>query len=409
MSDAPPEPQPPSPEDNIILSHVGIVITTNIVATVCNLFAFGIFTLFSAFALTFLLRKRLRSRAQKVLFILSIYLTLSYTSFISVTISEFILSIRPVLQSNFDLPLIARLEVANLRVVPLVKYLNWVETLNVLCGDLVVVWRAWTIWNADNLYVNVSLIITMLANLVLNIYSAASYNPLVNDARNTRTGVAAMFLSFVVNALATSLIYLRAWTHRRMKETRLGHEKNLRKSDVDRILLLIIESGAVYCAAQLIYPVLNAKLLYTPDAEPGGGLVMSVNVFGAIYSAITVIYPMAVIILIHTRRSVIAEVTSVTLDENDAHAMETSDSPSNSSPRMSHRQRQGGILSTLRFAPSNSLSTSTGTGTGTTDTRHDSRQTRTNGTDVELPCSGNQVEAHDLERLDSDEVVKVRV
>jgi hypothetical protein len=93
----------------------------------------------------------------------------------------------------------------------------------------------------------------------------------------------------------------------------LTEEKHLRRSDVNRVLLLIIESGAIYCAMQvcyllplhilllnnetslnlgflhqLIYPVLDAKLLYTPNAVPSISLAAAVNIFGVIYSAITV-------------------------------------------------------------------------------------------------------------------------
>ncbi|KAK7450587.1 hypothetical protein VKT23_012896 [Stygiomarasmius scandens] len=357
MSTPDSEAQTLSPQDNVLLSHVGTVNINNFIANTCQMFSYGIFVLLSSFALNFLLRKRLHSKAQKILFILTVYLTLSYSSFIAITIAEFVVAVRTVLQTNFDLPLAPRLQLSNLKVVRLVKYVNWSQTLNVLCGDSVVVWRAWAIWNGDNLFVNFGLTITMLANIIINIYSAAIYEPLVEPtATDNAMSVAAVFLSFGVNFLATSLIYLKAWLHRRTKKVAFK-EKNVRRSDVDQVLLLIIESGAVYCVVQLVYPVLNSILLYSPETAPDSPLVTAVNVFGPIYSGITVIYPMAVIILIHSRRSVVAEVTRGTIQVSS-----TGDSGSSTTPRMSDGRNGSQMLSTLRFAPSNSLN-------GNTDTR----------------------------------------
>ncbi|THU90225.1 hypothetical protein K435DRAFT_968784 [Dendrothele bispora CBS 962.96] len=347
-----------SPEDNLVLSHVGTVSINNFIANTCQMFSYGIFVLLFSFSLNYLLRKRLHSKAQKILFALTLFLFLTYTSFIAITIAEFVISVREVLQSNDDMPLAPRLLISNLRVVPLVKYVNWSQTLNVLCGDSVVVWRSWAIWNGDNIFVNTSLIITMLANTIVNIYSAAIYEPLEQpSATDNAMSVSAVFLSFGVNLLATCLIYLKAWMHRRTKKAAFSEEKHVRRSDVDRVLLLIIESGAVYCLVQLIYPILNTTALYTPDLAPDGALATAINVFGPIYSGITVIYPMAVIILIHSRRSVVVEVTRDTIQASGSDGS-SSRGPTTPGIRSGDASQ---VLSTLRFAPSNSITDDTGT------------------------------------------------
>ncbi|THU83571.1 hypothetical protein K435DRAFT_871149 [Dendrothele bispora CBS 962.96] len=310
-----------SPEDNLVLSDVGTVSINNYIANTCQMISYGTLALFDClssisysqknFSLTgnFVLlfsflsqlppvnslfpphssksqfitlsllppslrpnstvlfsHKRPHSKAQKILFALALFLFVTYSSFVAITIAEFVISVREALQSNFDLSLGPRLLKSNLRVVPLNKYMNWSQTLNVLCGDSVVVWR--------------SLIIMMLANTIVNIYSAA-VNELLEQpsATDNAMSVSAVFLSFGVNLLATCLIYLKAWMHRRIKKAAFSEEKQVRRSDVDRVLLLIIESGAIYCLVQLIYPILNATALYTPDLAPDGALIFAIDVF----------------------------------------------------------------------------------------------------------------------------------
>jgi len=99
-------------------------------------------------------------------------------------ITAIIIEIKNVLQSSADVPLIARLQSTDLKVIKLDIYVGWADVLHVsaklliaflfkyicvhdqvLCSDSIVVWRAWAVWNGDNPLVNISLASTMLANI----------------------------------------------------------------------------------------------------------------------------------------------------------------------------------------------------------------------------------------------------
>ncbi|THU85859.1 hypothetical protein K435DRAFT_868848 [Dendrothele bispora CBS 962.96] len=158
---------------------------------------------------------------------------------------------------NSDIPLDDRLTLANNKTSArsITIPLNVLSTLMLLAGDLVMVWRTWVIWTGNG-FVRSIIVLLMLANIALNLVPASTE---LNSPASNKLSVAIMFLSFFTNAVATSLIYFKAWLHQRMfKEL-----KEKRKTDVTRILYLLVESGALYGIIQAIYPVAVIILIYT--------------------------------------------------------------------------------------------------------------------------------------------------
>ncbi|THU90229.1 hypothetical protein K435DRAFT_841554 [Dendrothele bispora CBS 962.96] len=173
-----------------------------------------------------------------------------------------------------------------------------------LAGDMVMVWRTWVIWTGNG-FVRFILVLLMLANIALNLVPASTE---LNSPASIKLSVAIMFLSFFTNGVATALIYLKAWLHQRM----FKKLEEKRKTDVTRTLYLLVESGALYGIIQLLYPILQSIQLYSPLSSSNAVAVgIAVGVTGPLFTGATAIYPVAVIILIYTRRSYVDEITFV--------------------------------------------------------------------------------------------------
>ncbi|KAI0706657.1 hypothetical protein C8Q76DRAFT_801054 [Earliella scabrosa] len=68
-----------------------------------------------------------------------------------------------------------------------------------------------------------------------------------------RWGMAATVLSLVTNCVATLLIAYRAWQHRALVKSQLRQGCPLTR--VERTLALLVESGVLYCALWVSFPL----------------------------------------------------------------------------------------------------------------------------------------------------------
>jgi len=101
-------------------------------------------------------------------------------------------------------------------------------------------------------------------------------------------------MNLAVNTEATLLIVYRAWTHHKSVQS-ISRNK---KSQVEAILLLFIESGALFAACQILNIVIRAldvnSILNTP-----------VNIcslfFTDLYTISAAFSPVAIVILVQTR------------------------------------------------------------------------------------------------------------
>ncbi|KAI0808410.1 hypothetical protein C8Q74DRAFT_134689 [Fomes fomentarius] len=136
-------------------------------------------------------------------------------------------------------------------------------TVNVILGDTIVWWRVWSIWQG-NCVVRVLGIFLILGTAALGIadtthscmhthrssvaLASGNFNstfPVGTLYQGDGTGMATCVISLVTNIAATALVAYKAWTHWRLiaKHLRLCSGR----SQAERVLALIVESGVVYC------------------------------------------------------------------------------------------------------------------------------------------------------------------
>ncbi|KAL1695291.1 hypothetical protein GGG16DRAFT_121882 [Schizophyllum commune] len=158
--------------------------------------------------------------------------------------------------------------------------------ISYLLGDALVVWRAWVIWSESKL---------LLTNLVRALTAGLSVDLVVDlkswleDKALNAPMIIAMLLT---NAVATALVGVRVWTYRRDIAAALGPVTF--GSRVGGLLMLLLESGILYCAIWVTIFVLEVGV---------GSRTWSTNILvsGTLHLFATA-YPTLVILLVTTQQ-----------------------------------------------------------------------------------------------------------
>ncbi|THU99682.1 hypothetical protein K435DRAFT_837583 [Dendrothele bispora CBS 962.96] len=134
---------------------------------------------------------------------------------------------------------------------PMPTMVLWNTLIAVFCrisyflGDVIVIWRAWVLYQR-NLVVKAILGASVALSLACAIYdsvAAATMNLFQPVFGSTRFLLPSAVI--FINALSTSLIGYRAWGHRKLIKTLL--DGTSKRSQAMECLILLIESGALYC------------------------------------------------------------------------------------------------------------------------------------------------------------------
>ncbi|KAF9469481.1 hypothetical protein BDZ94DRAFT_1316658 [Collybia nuda] len=176
--------------------------------------------------------------------------------------------------------------------------IRWVGGFQRIFGDIVVVWRAYVLLQHRRRLVIApsTLLLSSLASLLASwiiktIVVDTRYNGLINNLNNIGFG-----LSLSTNVVATALIGYICWLH--LRDIRVV--RKLRPSQVEQVLVILVESGIVFCLAQAI----DLGLSPLPDVGvPGSVNSNAAHILGAAYQGLTAIYPTIVIALVNNQRT----------------------------------------------------------------------------------------------------------
>ncbi|KAE9395143.1 hypothetical protein BT96DRAFT_923061 [Gymnopus androsaceus JB14] len=168
-------------------------------------------------------------------------------------------------------------------------------TLLILMGDGVVVWRVWAIW-ADNRVIKWTLIIFLLLDIGISLADAirdseANINP--GTGSLVTLDWVCIVLSLTVNTIATMLIAYRAWTHHKSIQT-ISLNK---KTPVETILLLFVESGAILGVAQICSIIFIILDMHATELSPVDNANSLITILFQYCSALN---PVALLILVQT-------------------------------------------------------------------------------------------------------------
>ncbi|KAI5826148.1 hypothetical protein K523DRAFT_355411 [Schizophyllum commune Tattone D] len=155
--------------------------------------------------------------------------------------------------------------------------------ISYLLGDALVVWRAWVIWSESKLIRGVLIACGLSFDLVVDLKSW------VDDKALNAPMIIAMLLT---NAVATALVGVRVWKYRRDIAAALGPVTF--GSRVGGLLMLLLESGILYCAIWATIFILEVGV---------GSMTWSTNILvsGTLHLFATA-YPTLVILLVTTQQ-----------------------------------------------------------------------------------------------------------
>ncbi|KAL1669047.1 hypothetical protein GGF50DRAFT_110800 [Schizophyllum commune] len=165
------------------------------------------------------------------------------------------------------------------------------NNFNYLVSDAVVVWRAYILWS-DSLVAKGILLFfltgTLGSTLAQLIYLYMPSSPLVDYHIAIQSDVKLAFL-LATNVVATVLVGVKFWYYRRDIKGALG--LFTRKSQVEKVLVLLLEPGITYCAIWIAYTI-----IWT-DAEKLNISYYTSDTFGSAIHNIAGIYPTFVVLV----------------------------------------------------------------------------------------------------------------
>ncbi|KAJ6567070.1 hypothetical protein B0H19DRAFT_1139311 [Mycena capillaripes] len=257
--------------------------------------SYGIFFTVGAISMYYLGQPGLRkSRARQVLLGLIITMLLGATVHLGLHLTSIILDLYP--DSN---PTTSR----TLRLVQVT-----IRRLIYFLSDIIVVWRAWAIWRESlvvRAVLTVCLLATFVTSLTLYIFNiesteyGRSYPALTQNFLGT-------FCLLLTNFIATALIGYKLWYYRRNLRQYLN--RGNRTTKVESVLILLLESGGLYCAFWIL--MMLGDFGYFKDF---GLEWVQPNVSG--------IYPTVIILVVSQRKMLSQEVLTYTAPSLHLHTL----------------------------------------------------------------------------------------
>jgi len=204
--------------------------------------AYGIFF---AFALYSILRKG-RSRGSIVMLFVVVYLYVSSVLQWALDFARAFQNLHSLLMVP-DVPIRDRGELADENT----KFEALLEALfvfNMMVGDGVVIWRAWTIYQRRLLAILVPCILLLISFVfsVIDVTCNSYDGPLPGGEQICpQAALIAWAVSVATNVSATILIGFKAWQHRKMMRE-MNMPGKSRKMSTEKILSILVESGFIY-------------------------------------------------------------------------------------------------------------------------------------------------------------------
>ncbi|KIK56344.1 hypothetical protein GYMLUDRAFT_817257 [Collybiopsis luxurians FD-317 M1] len=257
-----------------------------IIPVACETLVYGIYLCLAATSIIILLKRGLRSStARKVLFGVVLVMFLSSTGTLWLDIMARIqLGVSSTdaqlfsIQSDIAQAIFTR--------------------VNFVLSDWIVVWRCWILWDGVMLP-RLFLAICIIGSTVAAIISGALTirNDIVFGSAHPGPQTLILIVPLVItNICSTSLVGYKAWQHRQFMKENLGRET--KSTQAGKVLILLVESGAMYCLLGILAVVSEEMLEYKTTTSGLGRAILS-----SLPPYLTGIYPTAVILLVTLEKS----------------------------------------------------------------------------------------------------------
>ncbi|KAI0045583.1 hypothetical protein FA95DRAFT_116964 [Auriscalpium vulgare] len=281
-------------------------IQVSALALLVDFYIYGIYSLLCAYTLFILFRKIKGNLTNKCLIGATLVMYLVSTASVALNTVEYLqfLALDPVDNSNpYSI---------------LDNFAYSIPAIHFIFGDAIVVWRVWVIWihrwrivagHLFLLFCTSAVVLAQLALIVATALSCVRGDPQAAcigtdrgklwDFLPVQLYYASLVLTLLTNGVATALIAYRAWIHHRSSQAvhiRIGRDRAL------AVLLLLVESGALYCTFWL-----SMVIVWPFTTTQQHALYRFINLL----PQLTGMYPTVIIVICALRRSYADTVMSV--------------------------------------------------------------------------------------------------
>ncbi|KAJ7578233.1 hypothetical protein C8J56DRAFT_898390 [Mycena floridula] len=146
--------------------------------------------------------------------------------------------------------------------------------LNYLIGDSIVVWRAWVLWT-NHSRAHMLLCICLFGTLVgvtvdLAFEILFDSSQLSDNPRFSPIGSRTLILTLpllMTNIISTLVIAYQVWEYKVEIMQNLGLFSHNKRTKAERVLILLTESGSIYCLLWGIYPIIMILIITLQKAN----------------------------------------------------------------------------------------------------------------------------------------------
>ncbi|KAJ6566961.1 hypothetical protein B0H19DRAFT_1258134 [Mycena capillaripes] len=222
--------------------------------------SYGLFLCIGTMSTYTLIRKPLRGqRARQALLAITLTMLLAATAHLGLYMGYILLQFRTLAAEYVDpTPMLRRLDIGQ----------TCLRRLTYFLSDIIVVWRAWVIWQGNRLVhaaLAVCLIATGATSLTLAVFNFKSEFQHIHYNNFEKNFLGTFGLLFT-NFFSTALISYKLWYYRRNVKKYINRQGN-GNTKVESVLILLMETGGLYCIFWILLMVGDFGPYYGPDFE----------------------------------------------------------------------------------------------------------------------------------------------
>ncbi|KAJ7141446.1 hypothetical protein C8R44DRAFT_246963 [Mycena epipterygia] len=353
------------------ITSTGQSLIYDILGLVLQTFFFGVYTVLIVLSTRMLLKRGLKTRSNKVMFMITLFMYLLSAAYWAYSVADVVDRMRNYIN---DLQNPLNYSASHDTVTKWSPLFNAIVLVNYILSDAVVVWRAWILCLRNHRkYLSIAIFflgltaISVTGTIIFRIIALveAPSAQLPNSSYLVQginiLQISNLSMSLISNFSATAVVGATAWRHR--QSLRVAFADNKKRTKADQVLTLLVESGLLYCVSGLT--VLVASLIRLPQGTLGD-LYTPINVQIAVsfYSAFPVVqsnslyaqgaYPLVVLLLVTMQRS-LTETTFLNTFEGSApsHPIQFNTASNTNS---GHQNRSGAAVVGIQFARNPELS-----------------------------------------------------
>ncbi|KAJ7642128.1 hypothetical protein FB45DRAFT_1054445 [Roridomyces roridus] len=221
----------------------------NFTLTVATFF-FGGYSVLILLSTRMMLRRGLKTRSLRILFSVGLFMYIISVAFWTYSLAYVVGIVQAYIDPQNDQWTRFASETSHL-----VTFFNAIVLVNFVLSDGIVCWRSWVISRRDYPKLIVVPVVfwafTILSTTALIIMRIPDhFDKAIQDSKHFVTAIDVLQLqnmttSLLSNISATGLIGATAWRHRRA--LRANVQSHLKRSRVNQAMILLIESGVLYC------------------------------------------------------------------------------------------------------------------------------------------------------------------